>query len=138
MKIVSWNTTGLGYKSKRMDLKKFLQNHQPHLLLIKETKEDFDIMFTNFLWSLKEIGSSFVESLGKSGGLLVLWDESKSSVIETLKGCYSLSLKCLTICKMMCWITNIHGLITREEGFFGLIAVIITVLYGALVYWRGF
>ena len=31
------------------------------------------------------------------------------SVIEVIKGRFSLSLKCLTLVKKNCWITNVYG-----------------------------
>lgn len=47
-----------------------------------------------------------------------MWDESKMSVIEILKGGYSLSMKCKTICKKECWITNVYGLTDYRERSF--------------------
>lgn len=46
---------------------------------------------------------------GKSRGILTMWDEGKISVTEVLKGGYSLSIKCTTICKKIWWITNVYG-----------------------------
>lgn len=38
-----------------------------------------------------------------------MWDESELSVIETLKEGYSLSVKCKTVCRKVCWVTNVYG-----------------------------
>lgn len=38
-----------------------------------------------------------------------MWDEGKISVMKTLKGGYSLSVKCVTFCKKICWVTNVYG-----------------------------
>lgn len=38
-----------------------------------------------------------------------MWDESKISVNEVLKGGYSLSVKCLTMNKKSSGITNVYG-----------------------------
>lgn len=38
-----------------------------------------------------------------------MWDESKISVVEVLNGEYSLIVKCVTVCKKVCWITNVYG-----------------------------
>lgn len=40
---------------------------------------------------------------------LTLWDESKVSPLEFLKGGYSLSVKIMTLCKIMRWVTNVYG-----------------------------
>lgn len=110
MKIISWNTRGLKAASKRLALKNFLKKHNPELVLIQESKcEEFDITFIKSIWSSKDIGWEFVESFGKSGGILTMWDESKISIIETLKGGYSLSVKCLTLAKKSCWVTHVYG-----------------------------
>ena len=110
MKILAWNTRGLGDKSKRMVIKRSLKRLNPDLVLIQETKKDsIDINIIKELWSSKDIGWSFVEAIGRSGGMLTMWDESKVSVIEVLKGGYSLSVKCLTTSKKCCWITNVYG-----------------------------
>ena len=110
MKILAWNTRGLGDKSKRMVIKRSLKRLNPDLVLIQETKKDsIDINIIKELWSSKDIGWAFVEAIGRSGGMLTMWDESKVSVIEVLKGGYSLSVKCLTINKKCCWITNVYG-----------------------------
>ena len=94
MKIVSWNTRGLSDVSKRLALKRFVKKHNPNLVLIQESKRDeFDAAFIKSLWRSKEIGWQFVESYGKSGGILIKWDESKISIMETLNGGYSLSVK---------------------------------------------
>lgn len=92
MKIISWNIRGLGECSKRISLKKFLQHHCPDMVLFQETKIwTFDRKLIKSMWISKDINWANVESNGWSGGLLVLWDESKMNVLEVLKGGYSLS-----------------------------------------------
>ena len=103
MKILLWNTRGLGDKSKRMAVKRSLKRLNPELVLIQETKKDIiDMVLVKELWCSKDIGWSFVDAIGRSGGILTMWDESKISVIEVLKGGYSLTVKCLTINKKSC------------------------------------
>lgn len=111
MKIVSWNIKGLGDYSKQLAVKHLNMKINPELVLIQETKKEaFKVEAIKKLWSSKDIGWSFVEAYGRSGGLLlIMWDESKISVIETLKGGYTLSVKCKTLCKKVCWVTNVYG-----------------------------
>lgn len=109
MKIVSWNTA----------LKHLLKKINLDLVLIQETKRDlFDIDFIKSLWSSKDVGWVFVEAYGKSGGILTMWDESKILVIEVLKGGYSLSVKCSTIYKKLCWVTNVYRSMDYKERRF--------------------
>lgn len=41
--------------------------------------------------------------------LLKKKNESKVSVLEFIKGGYSLSIKILALCKKICWISNVYG-----------------------------
>lgn len=100
MKILSWNTRGIGDQSKQMTLKRLLQTLNPDIVLIQGTKRDsFDSNFIKLLWSSKEVDWTFIEACGKSGGMLIMWDESKLLVIETLKGGFTLLVKCISNCK---------------------------------------
>jgi len=72
MKILTWNTRGLGDRSKRMVIKRSLKRLNPDLVLIQETKKDsIDINIIKELWSSKDIGWAFVEAIGRSGGIYV-------------------------------------------------------------------
>lgn len=87
IKILSWNTRELVDQSKHLALKRSLKKLNPNLVLIQETKRDtFDSSIIRALWSSKDIGWTFVEAYGKTGGILTMWDESKISVVEVLKG----------------------------------------------------
>lgn len=99
-----------------------MKKHNPELILIQETKKDeFDSDFIKSLWSSKEIGWEFVESYGKSGGILTMWDDSKIVVTESMKGGYSPSVKCLTFCRKVFWVTNVYGrMIIKNKDLYGL------------------
>ena len=61
------------------------------------------------MWSSRDIGWEFVESLGASGGILTMWDSSIISVIQVIKGRFSLSIKYLSLSNQIFWITNVYG-----------------------------
>ena len=76
--------------------------------MIQESKKDnLTSVFIKSLWSSKDIGGEFVASIESFGGILTMWDSSKISVTEVIKRRFSLSIKCLTLCKKVCWITNV-------------------------------
>ena len=54
--------------------------------------EVFNSVLIKSIWSSRDIGWEFVESLGASGGILTMWDSSLISVIEMIKGRFSLSI----------------------------------------------
>ena len=92
---------GCNDKSEKTALKNLLQQQHPDLGMIQETKmPDIDYQIIKSIWSLNNIGWSFVEAYGKSGGLLIMWDESKVTPLEFPKGGYSLSVKIITHCKI--------------------------------------
>ena len=74
--------------------------------------ESLEVNSIKTIWSSMDIGWESVESFGASGGILTLWDKSKITVVETMetiRGRYSLSIKCVTLCKKCCWVTNVYG-----------------------------
>ena len=110
MKIISWNTRGIMGQSKQLDIKNLLKKLNPDIVLIQETKrKEIDSCIIKALWSSKGIGWELVEAIGRSRGLLIIYDESKLSIIKVLKRDYSLSIKCSTINRKICWISNIYG-----------------------------
>ena len=87
-----------------------LKNSSTIVVMIQESKKDtLNSAFIKSLWSSKDIGWDYVASVGSSGGILTMWDSSKISVTEVIKRHFSLSIKCLTLCKKVCWITNVYG-----------------------------
>lgn len=54
----------------------------------------------------------------KIRGLATMWDESKVSLVEFLKGGYSLSVKFRTQCNNDCWVTIIYGATDYRERRF--------------------
>lgn len=92
MKIVSWNIRGLCKDEKRLKIKKFVQNHSLDVVCLQETKiQPFDPSLIKSLWSSKDIGWSTIDALGKSGGILIMWNEGRISVKEVIKGVFSIS-----------------------------------------------
>ena len=110
MKIISWNTRGLKDPTKCLALKKFIKNHHPDVVMIQDRKwKTLMQYFVKSIWNSKDSEWEFVESLGASGGILTMWDKSKITVVENIKGRFSLSIKGDTMCKKRCWITNVYG-----------------------------
>ena len=114
MKIISWNTRGIGGQSKQLALKRMILKANPDQVLIQETKKEaIELDIIKAIWSSKDISWIYVEAYGKSKGMLTMLDESKVSVLESLKGGYSLSVKCKTLNKKECCVTNIYEIILR-------------------------
>lgn len=92
MKIISWNRRGLLNKSKQLALKRLLKSTNPVVVSIQEMKQEvIDSSLIKALWSSKDIVWDFVEAVGRSEGILTMWNESKISVSQVIKGRYTLS-----------------------------------------------
>lgn len=76
MRITSWNTRGLNAPNKKRLLKKHLKSFNSEIILIQETKlnkvEGDKISKMLGLW-----GSIFIEAIGASGGLGIIWNPKK-------------------------------------------------------------
>lgn len=108
MKIVSWNIKGLCKDEKRLKIKNFVQNHCPDMVCLQETKiQRFDPSMIKSLWSSKDIGWSTIDAIGKSGGILMMWDEVCICVKEVIKGGHTLSI--LILAYFSLWSDRLQG-----------------------------
>eukprot|EP00253_Pinus_taeda_P021469 PITA_21469 len=76
MKILSWNSRGLGHPSKLVSLKDLIHSENPEIMLIQETKKDQSEM-SKVISQQKRFCGSISEARGASGGIATLWDSNK-------------------------------------------------------------
>ncbi|RVX17353.1 hypothetical protein CK203_003781 [Vitis vinifera] len=80
MKIISWNTRGLGSKKKRRVVKDFLRSEKPDVVMFQETKkEECDRRFVGSVWTARNKDWAALPACGASGGILIIWDTKKLS-----------------------------------------------------------
>lgn len=114
---------GLKDPTKRIALKKSIKNHHPDVVIIQESKmENFDALFTKSIWSSKEIGWEFVESISASGAFSKC-GMSKITVVEITKGRFSAQLTVIRYAK-------------DAGGFAMYTAHVVTCLVRALIHFR--
>jgi len=94
MKIVSFNVRGLGGGEKRAEVRRFVNEKNPSVLCIQESKwtvvSDFMI---KSLWGDGLCGYSYQSSVGASGGLVTVWDSSMLDVWATVSFGHVLIIK---------------------------------------------
>ena len=77
MKVMSMNTRGLGSDDKKGWIKSIRQKECPDMIALQETKcgviNEFVI---EDMWGCKNFGYVQKEAIGKSGGLLFVWDSN--------------------------------------------------------------
>ena len=77
MKILSLNVQGLGHKTKKEWIKELNFKHRINFLAIQETKlECISDMDVKFMWGNSNFQYVTSDSLGNSGGILCVWEQS--------------------------------------------------------------
>lgn len=83
MIFLSWNTRGIGAKVKKSLLRNLIICHDPYFVFIQESKiENCTQNIISSIWNNTSIGWYASPSLGSSGGLISLWDNSHFSLVE--------------------------------------------------------
>ncbi|RVW38032.1 LINE-1 retrotransposable element ORF2 protein [Vitis vinifera] len=110
MKIISWNTRGLGSKKKRRVVKDFLRSEKPDVVMFQETKkEECDRRFVGSVWTARNKDWAALPACGASGGILIIWDAKKLSREEVVLGSFSVSIKfALNGCESL-WLSAVYG-----------------------------
>ena len=73
MKIISWNTRGLGSRKKRRVVKDFLRLENPNVVMFQETKREVcDRKFVGSVWSVRNKEWAALPARGVLGGILII------------------------------------------------------------------
>ena len=77
MIIFAWNSYGLGMSHKQNSIQNRLINNNVSIFFLLETKKNncCDSFIRN-MWNIVTVKWAFLESVGKSGGIIVMWDNS--------------------------------------------------------------
>ncbi|KAK8485727.1 hypothetical protein V6N11_063486 [Hibiscus sabdariffa] len=75
MRVLFWNVRGLGAASKQRVVREIVRKHRCTILLLQETKlETISEALISRLWFDDQCRFAFVPSIGKSGGVAVVWN----------------------------------------------------------------
>ena len=109
MKIINWNTRGLGSKKKRRVVKDFLRSEKPDVVMIQETKKaECDRRFVGSVWIARYKDWAALPTSG-AGGILIIWDFKKLRREEVVLDSFSISIKfTLDGCKSL-WLSTVYG-----------------------------
>ncbi|KAE8696464.1 hypothetical protein F3Y22_tig00110670pilonHSYRG00065 [Hibiscus syriacus] len=85
MKILSWNIRGMGSAVKISELRRIIRFHKIEFALIQETKKEvFNEVEIGCMWSDDDFEFRFSKAIGKSGGLLSIWDKNRFKVESSI------------------------------------------------------
>eukprot|EP00253_Pinus_taeda_P022180 PITA_22180 len=76
MKLLSWNSRGMGHPSKSAALRDLLQTERPEIILIQETKKSQSEM-QKVVDAQKNFSETSSNSRGASGGITVMWNNQQ-------------------------------------------------------------
>jgi len=94
MKVLSYNSRGLGGVEKRVELRHLIQDKHPFILCLQESKFGVinDVLIKS-CWGDDPYGYSYQSSVGASGGFITVWD---TSVVDVW---YSMSFRHVLVIK---------------------------------------
>ncbi|KAJ9680369.1 hypothetical protein PVL29_019633 [Vitis rotundifolia] len=96
MKIISWNTRGLGSRKKRRVVKDLLHLENSDVVMFQETKKEVcDRRFIGSVWSVRNKEWASFPACGALGGILIIWDSKKLCSEEVVIGSFFVLVKFL-------------------------------------------
>lgn len=93
LKFLSWNVRGLNVRNKRIAVRQSLLIEKPDLVCIQETKlENLNNRMTKEICGNRLAQVETLPAQGTKGGIIVAWDPSKFTLINTNIKRYSVSV----------------------------------------------
>ena len=92
IKILSWNVRGVNDLDKRKVIKNFLRSQRADLVCLQETKvQEMNINMVRSLGVGRCLNWKALNAEGSAGGILLLWDNSRISLVDSVVGRFSVS-----------------------------------------------
>ncbi|KAK9938261.1 hypothetical protein M0R45_015011 [Rubus argutus] len=94
MRIVTWNVRGLGSRRKRSMVKSLLVGCGADIIILQETKKpEIDARLVSSIWGARFKDWVSIPAVGSSGGIVIIWNTRHVSVLESVVGLFSVSIK---------------------------------------------
>ena len=91
-KILSWNVRGVNDPEKRKVIKNFLRSYKADVVCLQETKiQEMSIDLVRSLGVGRQLNWKAMNAEGSAGGILVFWDNSRISMVDSVVGSFSVS-----------------------------------------------
>ena len=92
IKILSWNVRGADAPNKRKVIKNFLRSYRADLVCLQETKvQEMTIDLVRNLGVGHHLNWKALHAEGSAGGILLLWDNSRISLVDSVVGSFFVS-----------------------------------------------
>ena len=110
MKILSWNTIGLGSRKKRRIVRRFLSTQNADVMMLQKTKREiWDRRSVSSVWKGRSLEWAALSACGASGGIVILWDSIKFKCTEKVLGSFSVTVKLNSDEERSFWLTSVYG-----------------------------
>ena len=110
MKIINWNTRGLGSRKKQRVVKYFLHLENPDVVMFQETKREVcDRRFVGSVLSVRNKELASLSACGALGGISIICDSKKLCNEEVVIGSFSISIKFLLDGCGPLWLSSVYG-----------------------------
>lgn len=114
--MISWNVRGLSSAHKRAQIKLVIFAYCPDFVILTETKlSNVTKKIIKSLWSSISIKWIFLKSNGRCGGIIIMWDDLRHSIHNTISGKFSVSIKICYQDGTSWWLSAIYGLVKRKN-----------------------
>ncbi|KAE8652281.1 uncharacterized protein LOC105434766 [Cucumis sativus] len=116
MKILAWNVRGIGSTQKRVQIKHVISDYAPDFVCLSETKLlNVNNKLVKSIWSSISIKYIFKQVSGRSGGILLMWDDLKHQLINYVIGEFTISTNFVEADGYNWWITSVYDLVNRSR-----------------------
>ncbi|KAL0559838.1 hypothetical protein IC582_000218 [Cucumis melo] len=116
MKLLSWNVRGLSSAQKRAQIKASIFAYEPDFVILTETKLTYvSKKLIKSIWSPISINWAFLNSSGRSGGIIVMWNDQNFSILSVFKGAFSVSIQVGSNNAASWWLSAIYGPAKRKN-----------------------
>uniref|UniRef100_A0A7C8YQP7 Endonuclease/exonuclease/phosphatase domain-containing protein n=1 Tax=Opuntia streptacantha TaxID=393608 RepID=A0A7C8YQP7_OPUST len=89
--IISWNVRGLNCPNKSGDVKWVLRNFRCDIAILQETKmEEVNFSTAFSLWGRRSVDWLVLPSVGRSGGIVFIWDDQVLELVDSKVGTYAI------------------------------------------------
>ena len=92
LRILSWNVRGVNDPVKRKVIKNFIRNHRVDIICLQETKvQEMKSEIVRSLGVGRFLDWTALNAEGSTGGILLIWDKRRISLVDSLVGNFSVS-----------------------------------------------
>jgi exonuclease III len=115
--IISWNVRGLNDGAKRLCVCNLLHLWKVDIVCLQETKvAEVNQAFINSLWRCRHVDWVCHNSIGASGGIILMWNTRVVEKLEEAVGMFSISCKFREVVSGFIWaFSGVYGSNRGEE-----------------------